>query len=369
MAAGNGRNQSGAPAFPSPEPSPQAARCRDGSTLGQLVQERRLSIGLTQCELAEAATVSIGALRDLEQGRTRCPQWRAVTAIAAALGMDRHQRAELASVWSGGKPEDGSGHIAVQADAGTGVRIGVLGPLTVLRGQAAVGLGSLRQRAVLGLLALHGPAGVPRDVIVDMLWEERPPRSAIAEVQAHISRLRRLLDPERTQRGPGGPVTLTGRSYLLGDGIGLDLAEFGQLSRRADVAAARGEVRLACALYERSLGLWRGEVLADVDLLQGYPAAAEATRRRGDAVLGFARAAEAAGRHEQVLPCLRELCVREPFNEQVHARLMTALAATGQHATAVQIYWQLMRRLDRELGIRPGPQLAAVHRRILREAG
>ena len=55
--------------------------------------------------------------------------------------------------------------------------------------------------------------------------------------------------------------------------------------------------------------------------------------------------------------------------KQVHARLMTALAATGQHATAVQIYWQLMRLLaHHELGIRPGPQLAAVHRRILREA-
>lgn len=42
------------------------------------------------------------ALRDLEQGRTRCPRWGAVAALAAALGLDECQQAELASAWSGG---------------------------------------------------------------------------------------------------------------------------------------------------------------------------------------------------------------------------------------------------------------------------
>jgi DNA-binding SARP family transcriptional activator len=46
---------------------------------------------------------------------------------------------------------------------------------------------------------------------------------------------------------------------------------------------------------------------------------------------------------------------------------MTALAATGQQAAAVQVFWQLRCRLDSELGIRPGPQVAAVHVRILRQ--
>ena len=57
---------------------------------------------------------------------------------------------------------------------------------------------------------------------------------------------------------------------------------------------------------------------------------------------------------------------REPLNEQAHAYLMTALAATGQQAAAVMLFGELMHRLDRELGIRPGPQLAATHVRIMR---
>src|SRR5204863_9036657 len=132
--------------------------------------------------------------------------------------------------------------------------------------------------------------------------------------------------------------------YQLGRGTGLDLAGYGQLSRHAGTAEVQGQPRLACALYERSLGLRRGDVLADVELLQGYPAAAGITRRRGDVVLGFARAAASLGWQSRVLPHLRHLCAREHFNEQAHAHLMTALAATGQQAAAVDVFWQLRRR-------------------------
>lgn len=175
-----------------------------------------MSIGLPQRELAAAAGVSIGALRDLEQGRTRCPRWGAVAAIASALRMDRHEQAELAKAWSGGQPEKDNGYVAMEAAGwtrGPDVRIGVLGLLTAMRAGAVVGLGSPRQRAVLGLLALHWTTGVPRDVIVDLLRGERPPHSATAEVQAYVSRLRQLLDPERRARGRGGPVVLVGRYY------------------------------------------------------------------------------------------------------------------------------------------------------------
>jgi DNA-binding SARP family transcriptional activator/DNA-binding XRE family transcriptional regulator len=326
---------------PYPFPPDEPASRHDGASLRALVRERRVSAGLTQRELATAAGVSVGALRDLEQGRTRCPRWAAVAAITAALGTER--------------------------PAGTRVRIGALGPLTALRDGCAVRLGPSRQRAVLGLLALHWPSGVSRDVIVDMLWGERPPRSAAAEVHGYVSRLRRLLDPERAPRGHDGPVMLADTGYRLGDGMGLDLAEFRQLSRRADEAGARGEFSRACALYERSLGLWRGEVLADVELLQDHPAAAEAACCRCEVVLRFAHAAAAAGVHERALPHLRALCASEPFHERAHASLMTALAATGQQAAALQVFAELSRRLGSELGVRPGPEVASAQTRILRQ--
>ena len=330
--------------------------------MGALVRERRTSAGLTQQELSIVSGVSIGALRDLEQGRTRCPRWGTVSAVAAVLGMDSHHYAELTAA---GQADD-TRQLSVPQVA-TGIRVTVLGPLSAARDGAAVMLGSVRQRAVLGLLAIHWPSVVLRDVIVEVLWGPVPPRSAVAQVQSYVSRLRRLLDPGRMPGETGGPIALDGRCYRLADGITLDLAEFGQLSRHADAAAARGEDYLACALYERSLGLWRDAVLADIDLLRGYPAVVEATRGRGEAVLRFARAAATGTWRERVLPHLRALCASEPFNEQAHAQLMMTLAAAGQPAAAVELFGRVRRRLDSELGVRPGPQLAEAHLRVLRQ--
>lgn len=343
---------------------------RTETEFGGLVREFRVSAGLTQQKLADAAGMSIGALRDLEQGRTLCPRWAAVEAIAVVLGLDHRERAELASVWSGGHMASDPWYVTEDAgnrQGGTNMHIGVLGPLTCQLDGVAVRLGPARKRIVLGLLALHWPVGVPRDVIVDVLWGERPPPSAVAQVQAYVSQLRQLLDPGRTAQRDDGPVRLAGCGYQLSDTVCLDLTEFRATTRRAHAAAARGDYRLACALYERSLGLWRGEVLEDLDLLHAHPAVAEVTHHYGEVVLRFARAAAAIAGHERALPYLRRLCEHEPLNEQAHAELMTALVAVGQQAAALQLFAKLSRRLDAELGIRPGLQVAATHLRILRQ--
>lgn len=343
-----------------------AAPRRAGSGFGALVRELRARAGLTQRALAVAAGISIGSLRDVEQGRTRCPRWAAVEALAAALNLDRPERTELANAWSGGHMNEDRWDAGIPRGGGS-MHIGVLGPLTSHLDGAAVQLGSARQRVVLGLLALHWPAGVARDVIVDVLWGERPPPTAMAQVQALVSQLRRLLDPTQVMGTGNGPVRLAGYAYQLNETISLDSAQFRALARRADAAAAQGDCRLACALYQRSLLLWRGEVLANVDVLRAHPAVAEITRCYGHVVLSFARTAAAIGGHERALPYLHRLCEREPLNEQAHAELMTVLAVVGQQAAALRLFGQLSERLDAELGICPGQQVTATHLRILRQ--
>ena len=79
--------------------------------------------------------------------------------------------------------------------------------------------------------------------------------------------------------------------------------------------------------------------------------------------------AEAAGRlgcHDRALPHLRLLADRDPLNERACACLMITLAACGEQAAAFAAYEQIRRRLDDEFGIRPGPELAGAHLRILR---
>lgn len=70
--------------------------------------------------------------------------------------------------------------------------------------------------------------------------------------------------------------------------------------------------------------------------------------------------------YEKAIPHLRELTAREPLNERAHACLMTVLATCGQQAAALEIFGQIRHRLDAQLGVRPGAELAAVQLRVLR---
>jgi DNA-binding SARP family transcriptional activator/tetratricopeptide (TPR) repeat protein len=330
-----------------------------GARLGASVREFRQAAGLTQRQLADRSGLSLAAVRDLEQGRRHRPRPGSLGALAHALGLDAQQSATLLAAGRAARPAP-----AATAGHDSGLWLGVLGPLAVWRDGVAVELGPPRQITVLALLALQPGELVRRETIVDVLWEQRPPATAAELVQAHVSRLRRVLDPGGRdgllEQGPGG--------YRLRAGAGvLDAAAFAELTQRAAATAAAGEAGAACGLYAQALGLWRGEPAADALLLRGHPAVAGLVRQRMDAVLGYADAACELGWYERVLPLLEALARELPLEERVHARLMVALAGAGQQAAAIGVFEGLRRRLDEELGVRPGPELAAAHQRVLRQ--
>src|SRR4051794_24501497 len=90
-----------------------------------------------------------------------------------------------------------------RAGAGaTALSFRLLGGLQILRGGEPVELAARRQRALLALLLLHTGQVVPVDRLIDQLWSEQPPAAASATLQAYISQLRRLLEPDRPARAP-----------------------------------------------------------------------------------------------------------------------------------------------------------------------
>jgi len=343
------------------------ANDQDGAAarLGARIAERRRLAGLTQQQLADRAAVSVGTVRDLEQGRTARPRRDTAQTLARVLGLDLDR--DLASDAASGPP--GNGHkqpprrtvvTGVAGVAGPGIRLGVLGPLALWRDGTAANPGAGRQRAVLGLLAMYSGTAVHREMIIDSVWGDRPPASAVPMVQTYASRLRRLLG--------GGLLVSDGTSYRLSvTADQLDALQFALLADQAGEAAAAGEPAVASSLYEQALRLWRGEPLADVSAMRGHPAVTDLTQQRAVAVQNYAVAAAAAGCPERALPQLRALAARDPLDERVHARLMLTLAACGQRAGALAVFGQVRRRLADELGVVPGAELMEAHLRILRD--
>src|SRR5215475_16126223 len=101
-----------------------AARGARAATLGTLVRDRRHATGQTQRQLAEAAGVSVGAIRDLEQGISGRPRRATVQSLASAL---RVSTAEFLALSAPGGAATSDGRLGVVT------RFQVLGPLKAWR--------------------------------------------------------------------------------------------------------------------------------------------------------------------------------------------------------------------------------------------
>jgi len=116
------------------------------------------------------------------------------------------------------------------------VEFRILGPLEVVERDQPVVLGGPKQRALLVVLLLHRGVAVSTDGLIDELWGERPPASAVKTVQVYVSNLRRALSD--------GLLVTQGRGYLLRVAPGeLDVDRFEALAREGrDALVAAGGV-------------------------------------------------------------------------------------------------------------------------------
>src|SRR5919106_6165726 len=82
----------------------------------------------------------------------------------------------------------------------------ILGPLEASDGGAALRLGGRKQRALLACLLLDANRTVAIDHLVDDLWGEMPPDTAVKMVQIYVSHLRKVLPEGVLRTQPPGYV-------------------------------------------------------------------------------------------------------------------------------------------------------------------
>ena len=111
----------------------------------------------------------------------------------------------------------------------------ILGPLEVDVGGRRVPTGGPKQRTLLAVLLVHANQVVPVTRLVDAVWGEAPPTTAVAQVQGYVSVLRRLL-PGSAEKGP---ILTRAPGYLLQVEPGqLDVDVFERLAAEARSALA-----------------------------------------------------------------------------------------------------------------------------------
>jgi DNA-binding SARP family transcriptional activator len=234
----------------------------------------------------------------------------------------------------------------------------VLGPLEVREGDRSLPLAGEKQRALLALLLLNANRVVSRERLIDDLWGDEPPETAVTIVQVYVSRLRKLLPPETLVTQPPG--------YLLAaEPEQVDLQRFDRLLREGRAALAAGDPERAARRLREGLELWRGPPLAE---FASEPFARVEGGRleelRLSAVEERIEADLALARHGDLIGELEVLTVEHPHRERLRGQLILALYRSGRQAEALEAYRQTRAALD-ELGIEPDERLRLLERAVL----
>ncbi|MEU7872849.1 BTAD domain-containing putative transcriptional regulator [Dactylosporangium sp. NPDC049140] len=247
------------------------------------------------------------------------------------------------------------------------VQFAVLGPVRAWRGAGEIDLGAPQQRALLALLLVRAGHPVSLAEIVDVLWGEDPPTTAVNVVHRHVGVLRRLLEPDLPVRAAGRWLVRSAGGYRLdADPDAVDVLRFRALSQQARQATDADAGR-AAGLFAEALELWRGVCVAGIDAdARAHPVFAAVEREFLAAARDAADAGVRAGQVLRLLPALQEAAVRAPLDEPLQAGLVLALAAAGQQAEALAVYQRVREQLANELGIDPGAEMAAAHATVLR---
>ncbi|WP_438302609.1 BTAD domain-containing putative transcriptional regulator [Streptomyces sp. HUAS TT11] len=253
------------------------------------------------------------------------------------------------------------------ASSGGHLRLQILGPLRIWRDGVELDAGPRQQSYLLAVLLARAGKPISTSELIDLVWAEDVPASAVNILQKYIGALRRLFEPLRPVREAGSFLHRRGNSYLFAAGPAtLDLVAFRELVDAARAALTQHDHDVALDRYVGALGLWHGS--AGDGIAEGTTATtvfAALDNEFYDACTAAAELAVSLGRPERVLAALQLAASMAPFNEPVQAALVGVLGATGRQAEALSVFRQARDRLADELGIDPGPALEDAQRRIL----
>lgn len=235
----------------------------------------------------------------------------------------------------------------------------LLGPVEVLVEARPVAFDTRKAVALLAYLAVVRRT-TSRDALAALLWPEADGTDA-------RNALRRTLSVLRSGLGGRGLIVDRSAVALQEASVEVDLWCF-----RAALAQARAHghpATDACptcvAALDEALAWDRGPFMEGFSLRDSEPfdewqaAEGEAHRRDLAGVLErLARARAAERRWDLATEATRRWLEVDPLHEPAHQMMITTLARSGEAAASVDQYRDLVRILDRELGVAPLPETA-----------
>lgn len=249
------------------------------------------------------------------------------------------------------------------------LRLQILGPLRLWRGNDELDPGPRQQAYLLALLLVRPRRPTSTSELIELMWGDAAPASAVNVLHKYIGALRRIMEPALLPRDTGSHLVRRGDGYLFVVGSAmLDVVTFHDLVEAARIALSEQRHEAALDAYAEALRLWNGPAgdgLASASAAQAIFAGLD--MEFFDACVTAADAAVSLGRPDSVLPALHLATKMAPLHEPVHASLIAALGAAGRQGEALAVFRAIRNRLIEDLDVNPGDALQAAHRRVLHQ--
>jgi DNA-binding SARP family transcriptional activator len=211
---------------------------------------------------------------------------------------------------------------------------------------------------MLATLALSANRPVSLETLIEALWADAAPASALKNLRSHAYALRAVID--------GRLITRTGGYELRLGPDELDATLFTSLADRGTAALAAGDTTAAISAFGQALRLWRGAALPGVTRTSRLDASLAGLLDRRLAVYeDCCHARLSAGAASELVPDLRRHLASHPFRERAWDALMQAQYRAGDIPGALASFAHAQQMLREQLGVDPGPELVALHRAIL----
>ncbi|MGD9526951.1 AfsR/SARP family transcriptional regulator [Pseudonocardia sp.] len=239
------------------------------------------------------------------------------------------------------------------------IEVAVLERVEVRRDGAVIAVPGGLTSALLVRLALDAGRRVRAERLLDELWSG-PSATRRNTLQAKVSQLRRALgDPALL---PGGAA---GYTLAVAPGA-VDALEALRLADAGSALLAGGDPAAAAATCREGLALFGAEVLPAAGVASWVvPHRGRLEQARLQMVEDELAARLALGAAGEVTGELEALVAVHPLRERLWSMLVTALYRAGRQSDALAAHRRVTALLADELGVDPGPELAAVGRLVL----
>jgi DNA-binding SARP family transcriptional activator/predicted ATPase len=225
-------------------------------------------------------------------------------------------------------------------------------------------------RALLAYLAMHAGTPFHRDVLADLLWPDQARAEALHALRQTLNRLRRAIGGE--SESPYLQITRQTIQFNPDSDYWLDADAFARLAATVHEHAHRRleACRICMQRLAQAADLYRGDLLSGFNL-DSLPFQEWLTMEREhlhrqamETFYHLAACHNQRGEYEQVQHYARRQLKLEPWREEAHRQLVTALALSGQRSAALSQYEACRRTLSEELGVEPEPATTALYERI-----